>query len=72
LLAVMPKGEVVAEPNEVAPLKNVTLVTVPLLTKALAVILMFAGAANTALLAGLVMLTVGVGATAAGVVRVYE
>ena len=49
--------------------KNCTLVTVPLLTAAVAAMLTLAGAAKTAPLAGLVMVMVGVGATAAGVER---
>jgi len=53
------KGALVAVPNRVVPLKKSTLVTVPSLSLADAVIVIFAGAVKLAPLAGLVMLTVG-------------
>ena len=68
------KGVVWADPNKLAPAKNETLVTVPLLTEALALMGTLAGAVKVAPLAGLVMLTVGVGGGGgpAEVERVYE
>ncbi len=46
-------------PNEVVPLKNSTLATVPSESEALACSVTLAGAANPVLFAGLVILTVG-------------
>src|SRR5579862_3220439 len=70
LLAVTVNGEFVLEPRELVPTKNATLVTVPLLTVALAVTLKVAGAVNTELLVGVVMFTVGVGGAAGAVPRI--
>ena len=59
------KGAVWAEPNKLVTLlvvaKKATLVTVPLLTEALAVMGTLAGAVKVAPPLGLVMLTVGAG-----------
>ena len=57
MLQVRPKGALAEMPRLLVPLKYCTCVTVPSLSKALALIVIFAGAAKRALLAGLVMLT---------------
>ena len=56
-------GAVVREASETPLVKKCTLVTVPLLTVAVAPMLTLAGAAKDAPLSGLVMLTEGVGRT---------
>ena len=58
-MAVRLNGAVKTDPNETPLVKNCTLVTVPLLTVALAAMFTFAKTGKTAPLAGLVMLTVG-------------
>ena len=69
-LVVKLKGALCTDPARVEFTKKDTFVTVPLLTVALAEIFTLAGLANTALLTGLVMVTVG--AVAAGAVeRLY-
>lgn len=70
LLALRVNGPLVSEPRVPAFKKNVTLVTVPLLTVALAVMPKVAGAVKTALLVGLVMLTEGTGGGGGAVPRV--
>ena len=61
MLAVKLNGAVRTDPSEMPLVKNCTLVTVPLLTVALAAMFTFAGATKTELLAGLVIVTVGDG-----------
>ena len=70
LPVVILNGALVTDPKKVALPKNDTLVTVPLLTVALAPRWILAGAENTALLAGFVMLTEGGGAASGAVERV--
>src|SRR4051812_28043264 len=71
--AVILNGEVNAEPSGVVPLKNETLVTVPLPeTDASATRFTFAGTEKTNPSVGEVIETVGGGETEAGVERTYE
>src|SRR5580658_1112653 len=70
LPVVMPNGATAAVPKELPLAKKDTLVTEPLGTVAVASIFTFAGAAKTAPSAGLVIVTIGKGPTAAGVDRV--